>query len=136
MEDDEDDAGEDDGTGEWSLGFLEHHRSVYGGFDALRSFDNQEHLCQGHGGDVRTNTTAPNQTTTASLLSAGASTARRAISAVTTGSWTTATARARAASNRVQRGRSVRLTVQAVSLFFFLLKAALLTAWSGYFPRG
>jgi hypothetical protein len=33
MEDDEeDDAGEDDGTAEPSLGFLECHCSVYGGF--------------------------------------------------------------------------------------------------------
>jgi hypothetical protein len=73
MEDDEeDDAGEDDGTGEWSLGFLERHPSVYGGFDGSSPTGNQEHLCQGHGGDREDEHAAPSRTTRRALPWLGA----------------------------------------------------------------
>lgn len=48
-EQEDDDPAEDDGTSEWSLGFLERHPSIYGyGRDGSGT---QERLCQGYGGD-------------------------------------------------------------------------------------
>jgi hypothetical protein len=67
MEDDEeDDASEDDGSGEWSLGFLERHCSVYASL-TVQTLPATKNICaKGTGAIGRMNTTAPSRTRTVS----------------------------------------------------------------------